>query len=405
MTGKGTTRRRFLRKCAAAAVGLPVFVNSRAFGANERIVMGCIGMGGQGKSDMGGFMGFGEVRVVAVCDVVEAHRNEAQERVNRRYGNKDCKAYNDFRDVVAREDIDTIFIGTPDHWHAIISIEAMKNGKDVYCEKPETLTVREGREMVNVARKYGRVFSGGSQRVWGDYNWFHKMIYGGRIGQIQAAWANVGGPSGPCNYAAEPTPKGVDWDMWLGPAPWRPYHPSLIRGGFRPFRDYSGGGMTDWGCHTFGGAMFGCSVHRTGPVEIIPPDGKGVKNLTFVFANGVRIYHGGGWGGILTFKGSEGEIGQNGDRSGKKETPPKVYIPNYKGGGGIFGDFLHCVRTRQKPFRDIEIAHRTATVAHLGNIAYWLNRPLKWDPVKEEILNDPEASRWLARTKREPWSV
>lgn len=405
MTNKGTTRRGFLRKCAAAAAGLPVFVNARAFGANERIVMGCVGMGGQGRGDMGGFMGFGEVQVVAVCDVVESHRQQAQDQVNRRYGNKDCKAYNDFRDVVAREDIDTIFIGTPDHWHAIISIEAMKNGKDVYCEKPETLTVREGREMVNVARKYGRVFSGGSQRVWGDYNWFHKMIYGGRIGKIQAAWVNVGGPSGPCNYAPEPTPKGVDWDMWLGPAPWRPYHPSLIRGGFRGFRDYSGGGMTDWGCHTFGGAMFGCNVHRTGPVEIIPPNGKDVKNLTYVFENGVRIYHGGGWGGILTFKGSEGEIGQQGDKKGKKETPPNVHIPNYKGRGGIFGDFLHCVRTRQRPFRDIEIAHRTATVAHLGNIAYWLNRPLKWDPVKEEILDDPEASRWLDRTKREPWSI
>ena len=405
MTGKGTTRRGFLRKCAAATIGLPVFVNAKAFGANDRIVMGCIGMGGQGRGDMGGFMGFGDVRVVAVCDVVESHRKQAEDQVNGRYGNKDCKGYRDFRDVVARDDIDAIFIGTPDHWHALVSIAAMKNGKDVYCEKPETLTVREGREMVTVARTYGRVFSGGSQRVWGDYNWFHKMTYGGRIGEIQAAWANVGGPSGQCNYAYEPTPAGVDWDMWLGPAPWRPFHPSLIRGGFRGFRDYSGGGMTDWGCHTFGGALFGCNLHRTGPVEIIPPDGKDVKNLTYVFENGVKIYHGGGWGGILTFKGSEGEIGERGDKNGKKETPPNVHIPNYKGRGGIFGDFLHCVRTRQKPFRDIEIAHRTATVAHLGNIAYWLNRPLKWDAVKEEIIGDAEASRWLDRTKREPWSV
>jgi len=405
MTEKGTTRRGFLRKCAAATIGLPVFVNAKAFGANDRIVMGCIGMGGQGRGDMGGFMGFGDVRVVAVCDVVEAHRKQAENQVNSRYGNKDCKAYRDFRDVVARDDIDAIFIGTPDHWHAIVSVAAMKNGKDVYCEKPETLTVREGREMVTVARTYGRVFSGGSQRVWGDYNWFHRMIYGGRIGEIQAAWANVGGPSGQCNYAYEPTPAGVDWDMWLGPAPWRPFHPSLIRGGFRSFRDYSGGGMTDWGCHTFGGALFGCNLHRTGPVEIIPPDGKDVKNLTYVFENGVKIHHGGGWGGILTFKGSEGEIGERGDKSGKKETPPNGHIHNYKGRGGIFGDFLHCVRTRQKPFRDIEIAHRTATVSHLGNIAYWLNRSLKWDPVKEEIIGDAEASRWLDRTKREPWSV
>jgi predicted dehydrogenase len=405
MAKEETTRRNFLRKCAAAAIGVPMYVNSRAFGANDRIVMGCIGMGGQGRGDMNGFMGFRDVRVVAVCDVVDEHLNQSKNMVDRRYGNQDCKAYKDFRDVVARDDIDVIFIGTPDHWHAIISIAAMKCGKDIYCEKPETLTVREGREMVKIARRFGRVFSGGSQRVWGDYNWFHRMIYGGRIGRVQEAWVNVGGPSGPCDRAHEPTPAGVDWDMWLGPAPWRPYHRSLIRGGFRPFRDYSGGGMTDWGCHTFGGALFGCNLHRTGPVEIIPPDGKDVKRLTYVFENGVKIYHGGGWGGILTFKGTEGEIGERGDKSGKKETPPKIHIPNYKGRGGIFGDFLHCVRTRQKPFRDIEIAHRTATVSHLGNIAYWLNRRLKWDPVKEEILGDAEASRWLDRTKREPWSL
>lgn len=402
---RNITRRDFLQKGAAAALAAPLFINSKVFGANDRIVMGCVGMGGQGSGDMRGFMGFGDVRVVAVCDVVEGHRNQARNQVNGKYGNKDCKAYKDFRDVVARDDIDVIFIGTPDHWHAIISIAAMKNGKDVYCEKPETLTVREGREMTRVARRFGRVFAGGSQRVWGDYNWFHRMIYGGRIGQVQEAWVNVGGPSGPCDYAAEPTPAGVDWDMWLGPAPWRPFHPGLIRGGFRPFRDYSGGGMTDWGCHTFGGALFGCNLHRTGPVEIIPPDGKDVKNLTYVFENGVKIYHGGGWGGILTFKGTEGEIGQGGDRSGKKESPPNIHIPNYKGHGGIFGDFLHCVRTRENPFRDIEIAHRTATHSHLGNIAYWLNRPLKWDPVREEIIGDPEASRWLDRTKREPWSL
>ncbi len=405
MTQDGTTRRGFIRKCAAATFAAPLVVNSRVFGANDKIVMGCIGMGGRGRGDMNSFMSFGDVRVVAVCDVVDDHVNMAKSMVDRKYGSKDCTAYKDFREVVARNDIDAILIGTPDHWHEIISIAAMKNGKDVYCEKPETLTVRQGREMVKAARRYGRVFSGGSQRVWGDYNWFHKMIYGGRIGEVQEAWVNVWGPSGPCNLAPEPTPAGVNWDMWLGPAPDRPYHHNLIKGGFRPFRDYSGGGMTDWGCHTFGGAMFGCKLHKTGPVEVIPPDGKDVEHLTYVFDNGVKMYHGGGWGGNLTFKGSEGEIGTKGDKNGKKESPPNIYIPNYKGHGGIFGDFLHCVRTREKPFRDIEIAHRTATFCHLGNIAYWLNRPLKWDPVKEEIVGDPEATRWLDRAKREPWSA
>jgi predicted dehydrogenase len=401
------TRRGFLRKGAGAALAAPLVVRSYAYGAgpNDRIVMGCIGMGGQGRGDMGGFLGFEEVQVVAVCDAVGQHRQLAKEAVDQRYGNTDCKACGDFREIIGRGDIDAVLIATPDHWHAIISIEAMKRGKDVYCEKPETLTIREGRQMVEIARRYGRVFSGGSQRVWGDYNWFHKMVRGGAIGDVKEAWVNVGGPSGPCYLEPVPTPDDVDWEMWLGPAPRRPFHPQLIKGGFRPFRDYSGGGTTDWGCHTFGGALFCLGLHKTGPVEIVPPDGKEHPQLTVKFANGVRIYHGGGWDGILNFRGTEGEISEKGDRQGRKQEPPDIYIPNYKGHGGIFGDFLHCVRTRERPFRDIEIAHRTATVCHLVNITYWLNRPLKWDAVKEQIVGDAEANRWLDRPKREPWNL
>jgi len=335
------TRRRFLRAGTAAAIGVPLFVGSRAFGANERITLAGIGMGGRGRGDLGGALGFREIQAVAVCDVVRSHAEQAKQMVDSRYGNSDCKVYTDFREVVMRDDIDAVLIATPDHWHAIISIAAMTHGKDVYCEKPETLTVSEGREMVKVARRYGRVFSGGSQRVWGDYNWFHKMV--------------------------------------------------------------RGGGMTDWGCHGFGGALFTIGLHETGPVEIIPPDGKDVERLTYVFANGVKIYHGGGWGGILSFRGTEGELPRRDGRP--KEAPPDIYIPNYKGRDGIFGDFVHCVKTRERPFRDIEIAHRTATHCHLGNIAYWLKRPLRWDPVKEQIIGDAEASRWLHRPKREPWSL
>jgi len=405
MTGKQClTRRSFLRKTVSATFAVPYFIHCRAFGANNRITMGCIGMGGRGRGDMRAILGFSEVRVVAVCDVVSSHCNMAKAMVDRRYGNNECKSYNDFREIIARDDIDAVLIATPDHWHAIIAIEAMTHGKDVYCEKPETLTVREGRIMVETARRFGRVFSGGSQRVWGDYNWFHKMIYGGRIGEVMEGWVNVGGPSGPCYLPPVPTPAEVDWDLWLGPAPWRPFHPTLIRGGFRPYRDYSGGGMTDWGCHGFGGALFALGLHKTGPVEIIPPDGKDYPHLTYRFANGVRLYHGGGWGGILSFRGTEGEIPPR-QKGAKRQTPPDIYIPNYKGRGGIFGDFVHCVKTRQRPFRDIEIAHRTATHCHLGNIAYWLKRPLRWDPVKEEIVGDPEASRWLDRPKREPWCL
>jgi len=398
------SRRDFLRKAAASTLAAPLFIDSKVFGANDQFTMGCIGMGGRGRGDMNSALGFKEVRVLAVCDVATEHRAMAKDMVDKRYETTDTASYNNFRHIVHRDDIDSVLIGTPDHWHAIIAVEAMKQGKDVYCEKPETLTVREGQIMIETARRYGRVFSGGSQRVWGDYNWFHRMVRGGRIGEVREAWVNVGGASGECYLEPHPTPAGVDWDRWLGPAPKRPFHPTLIKGGFRGYRDYSGGGMTDWGCHGFGGALFTCNLHETGPVEIIPPDGKEYERLTYKFANGVRIYHNGGWDGILSFRGTEGEI-PNRENPKNKETPPKIYIPNYKGRGGIFGDFVHCVRTRQRPFRDIAIAHRTASLCHLGNIAYWLKRPLQWDPVKEEILNDPEASRWLDRERREPWTL
>ncbi len=403
MPDKARVTRRSFMKTAAATVAVPMFVNSKAFGANDRITLGGIGMGGRGRGDLGGFLGHKNVQVVAVCDVVDKHCNQAKGMVDGRYKSKDCKTYTDFREITGRKDIEAVLIGTPDHWHAGISIEAMKNGKDVFCEKPETLTIGQGRAMVKAARRYARVFSGGSQRVWGDYNWFHKMVRGGAIGEVKEAWVNVGGPSGPCNLKPEKTPDGVNWDLWLGPAPKRPYHPKLIRGGFRPYRDYSGGGMTDWGCHTFGGAMFALNVHMTGPIKITPPDGKDVKLLTYEFANGVKIYHRGGWA-QLCFKGSEGEIPHR-DKKKRKQTPPNIQIPNYSGSGGLIGDFLHCVRTRKKPFRDIEVAHRTATHAHLGNIAYWLKRPLKWDPVKEEIIGDKEASGWIDRAAREPWGL
>ncbi|MBE3123400.1 MAG: Gfo/Idh/MocA family oxidoreductase, partial [Planctomycetes bacterium] len=295
-----------------------------------------------------------------------------------------------------------LLCATPDHWHAIVSITAMKNGKDVYCEKPETLTVREGRQMVEVARRYGRVFSGGSQRVWGDYNWFHKMVRGGAIGQVKEVWVGCGGPSNICALPEEPIPEGLDWDMWLGPAPYEPFNRGRLN--FRPWRDYSGGGMTDWGAHNFGGALFCCNLQNTGPVEIHPPGGE-YKQLTYKFANGILMHHGGGWDGNMCYKGTEGEIPFRDGRESKRTVPPGIVIQNYRGKGGIFGDFLHCVRTRERPFRDIEVGHRTVTVCHLGNITYWLNRPIKWDPEKEEIIGDPEAARWLDRPKRAPWRI
>ena len=401
---KRITRRGFLRGTASATFVAPLIIPGSVLGAdggtaaNERIVMGTIGCGGRGTGVMGGFAGRSQVQMVAVCDPVPAHRDRAKSVNDQRYGNKDCQAYNDFRELLARDDIDAILCGTPDHWHAIIVIEACKSGKDVFCEKPECLTIGEGRAMVHATRRFGRVVSGGSQRVLGDYGDLPRQVRGGGAGEIREVFVSCGGPSGDCYLPEEPLPPGLDWDMWLGPAPWRPFHQNLIRGGFRPYRDYSGGGMTDWGAHRFGAATFAVGVHKTGPVEIIPPDGNDVKMLTYVYADGMKMYHGGTKN--ITYKGTEGELPGNGH-----EVTGPVDIEGYSGTGGIIGDFLDSVRTRKKPFRDIEIAHRATTVCHLGNIAYWLKRPLKWDPVKEEIVGDPEANRWVDRPKRDPWTL
>jgi len=397
------SRRDFLGTAAAAACAAPLVMSSKAFGANDKIAMGCIGMGGQGRGDMGGFLGSKQVQVVAVCDVVKGNREAAKRQVDSHYKNTDCMDYNDFREITSRPDIDAVLIATPDHWHAIVGAEAVRNGKDVYSEKPETLTIREGRILTELTRRYGRVYSGGSQRVWGDYNGFHRLVRGGVIGEVQEAWVDCGGPSEDCYLPEQPVPPGLDWDMWLGPAPWAPFNGGRLN--FRPWRDYSGGQMTDWGAHNFGGTLFCLGLHETGPVEVIPPDGKDVKLLTYRFANGIRMYHRGGWGGAMCYRGTEGELpDRKGGKASRREAP-NIHIPNYKGEGGIFGDFLHCCRTRQRPFRDIEVAHRTVTVCHLGNLAYWLKRPLKWDPEKEQILGDPEAARWLDRPKRQPWTL
>ena len=398
-----TSRRNFLKLGASALVAAPFVMTAQGASAvtppSKRIVMGGIGIGKMGSGDLRSFLGFPEVQMVAISDVRKLHRDNAKEAVDQKYGTKDCAAYNDFRELIARDDIDAIHIATPDHWHATIAIEAMRRGKDVYCQKPESLTIREGRQMVEAARRLGRVFSGGSQRVYGDHLQLAKQVWAGELGKISAVHVSCGGPSWPCNLPGEPMLEDIDWDMWLGPAPWAPYNDKRCNGtfsingtGWRSWRDYSGGGMTDWGAHRFGAAMFITDMRGEGPVAITPPDGKDVKYLTYEFANGLKFYHGGGQDGVEC-------VGN------PAEPVPAKAMPHYKGSSSIYGDFLNSVKTRERPFRDIEFAHRTATICHLGNIAYQLNRPLKWDPVKEEFPGDEQANRFLDRAKRGPWTI
>jgi hypothetical protein len=399
-----STRRTFL-KAAGAAIGAPYVITSTALGnserpaASDRIVMGGIGIGNMGRGDLGAFLGRKDVQYVALCDVRADARNRAKSEVDRRYSNPDCQIYRDFRELLARSDIDAVHVATPDHWHAIMVIEACRNGKDVYCQKPETLTLKEGPLMVAAARRYGRVVSGGSQRVLGDYRQFVDPAWAGEFGKIKSINVNVGPLPQLCNLPAEEMAEEIDWDMWLGPAPWGPYNSKRCSGSFsingaswRSFSDYSGGGMTDWGAHHFGGATFICDVRELQPQEVNYVDDKDGKYLAYRYPNGLVIYHNRPHTENLHIEGSS-----------ESKTPKPV--PQYKGEGDIYGDFIECVKTRERPFRDIELAVNTAVLAHLGNISYQLRRSLKWDSAKQEFIDDAEANRMVDRARREPWQL
>jgi predicted dehydrogenase len=418
-------RRRFLSASTRAAIGLGLatVIPGTALGLGreapgDRIRVGFIGVGWKGLQGCFGslvhsFLANPGCQAVAVCDVNQQSLDVAKKTIDEAYGNRDCVTYRDFRDLLESDAIDAVAIATPDHWHAVQAIWACRKGKDVYCEKPMSLTIREARAMVEAARRYGRVFQTGSQsRSYTPIRRACELIREGVIGELQSVHVNCGGPSVPCNLPGEETPKHIDWELWLGPAAWRPFHPWLADKNFRPFREYSGGGMTDWGCHHFDLGQWAMGRDDSGPVEILPPDGKDIPWLTYRYADGKIMTHNSplAEGGVV-FVGSEGKIAGHGMSTRWKTEPagiwqlPKGPANPIEGAKAHSDNFLECVRSRHKPNADVEIGCRTVTVCHLGNIAYWLNRPLKWDPVAEEIIGDEEAARWLDRARREPFNV
>jgi predicted dehydrogenase len=422
-------RRRFLRHSLSAvgvALAGPTIVPGSALGldgatpAGSRITLGFIGVGWKGFEGCWGsllqsFIREAGTRVLAVCDVDRRYRERAQAYVNEFYGQRDCAVYHDFRELLARPDLDAVVIATPDHWHAVMTIWACREGKDVYCEKPLSLTVREARAMVAAARRFDRVVQTGSQsRSNPNLRAACEWIRRGRLGKIREVYASCGGPPVPCDLPAQPVPDCLDWDLWLGPAPWRPYHERIHPVGFRAWQDYSGGGMTDWGAHHFDLAQWALGMDHSGPVEVLPPDGKDRRWLTFKYADGTLVHHTGyNTNDGVTFLGSEGKAGLSGV-SGKTSFEPASLAPRTQqlvvagdlyGNRGHYADFLECVRTHGTPAADIEIGCRTVTVCHIGNIAYALKRPLKWDPLTESFVDDAEANRCLDRTRREPWTI
>jgi predicted dehydrogenase len=421
-------RRQFIRT-TACIVAAPTILPAGAWASerqpSERVVLGFIGTGKQSRSLLGGFIRNPATQVVAVCDVDTTRREEARKRVEAFYANqsdnasyKGCDAYNYFRELIARKDIDAVVIATPDHWHAIQVIAAADGGKDIYCEKPLSLTIREAREMVNAVRRNRRILQTGSmQRSSQEFLKACELVRNGRIGKVKTVIVGVGGPSKWCDLPEETMEAGLDWDFWLGPAPLRPYNSILSPRGipdhyprWRNYREYSGGGMTDWGAHHFDIAQWGLGMDESGPVEIIPPeDPKAETGVRFLYANGVEMVHDSSRSGV-TFIGAEGRIFV--DR-GKFQAEPESVGQEMLGNKRIrlyasdnhLQDWLSCVRTRKLPICDVEIGCRSVTVCHLGNLAYWNRRRLKWDPSKEEFIGDEVANTWLDREKRAPWKV
>ncbi len=415
------SRRRFLAT-AAGFLAVPTIIPARAFGANERIVTGHIGVGGQGTINLKAFLAQSDASPAILCDV-DAKRLGVAARILE--GKKvKLDAVGDFRRVLDRKDVDAVVISTPDHWHAIPTVEACKAGKDVYCEKPLSLTIAEGRAMVLAARKHDRVVQTGSQqRSAPEFRRACELVRNGKLGTIKTVLVGINDVNfvGPGVPDASPPPE-LDYNTWLGPAPDRPYNVKRVHYNFRFFWDYSGGQMTNWGAHHIDIAQWGLGTDTTGPISsegtatFSPELGYEVTTtcrFTHTYASGITLVVGQGQKDIppgTTFVGSEGTLFTN--RSRLKTTPPDLAklqlteddlrLPESL---DHYGNFLDCVKSRKPPICDVEIGHRSVTISHLGNIVARLGRKIHWDPATETIQGDVEAAGMLSREYRKPWTL
>ena len=444
-----SSRRSFLKATLAAGVA-PLFLPSHIWSAetkpNDRLTLGFIGCGIQSRGLLGGFLGKTETQTVAACDVDVSRRYEHKRIVEEKYAKaagadtyKGCATYRDFRELLARKDIDAVVIATPDHWHAIIAIAAAAAGKDIYCEKPLTETIHEAWSLVGAVRQHERIFQTGSmQRSMREFYVACALVRNGVIGKISRVEAGFGGPAKPCDLPVEDAEPGLDWDMWLGPAPQRPYNSILSPRGvnkhfpaWRAYREYGGGGVTDWGAHHFDIAQWGLGADNSGPVEITPPADweKAEAGVKLRYADGVEVTHIKENG--VTFFGSEGEVFVNRGKFrltlkgvdkakfiAKEDQPslaaqldavekefladPKVKLyasTDHK------ADFLEAIKTRKKPITDVEIGARSVTGCHLINLAYYHGQHMQWDPAKNDFAGGTGDAKWLTREYREAWKV
>lgn len=429
MTKRTLNRRNFLQTAAGSVAVpflLPSSVWSASVGPNDRIVVGSIGMGTQNRGLTGSLLGRKECQVVAVCDVDTTRREAARQTVEAKYAKLaeqgdyvGCKGYSDFRGLLARRDIDAVVIATPDHWHALISIAAAKAGKDIYCEKPLCQSIKEARAMVTAVRKHRRIFQTGSmQRSMTEFRRTCELVRNGRLGRINRIEVAVGGPGRWCDLPTEADEAGLDWNMWLGPAPLRPYNSALSPRGvhqhfpnWRLYREYGGGMVTDWGAHHFDIAQWALGMDDSGPIEIIPPsDPNATHGVRLLYANGTEVVHTEGNG--VTFFGTEGTIYVNRGKFDPKpekleEARPRLGDVKLYESTDHLGDWLRSVRNRTRPICDVEIGARTVTVCHLVNLAYYHHAHLRWDPVAENFSGETGNPKWLdvPFKRRGPWKL
>src|ERR1035437_158413 len=445
-----TSRRKFLKGIVVTAAVGPFILPSRVWavptGPNGKLTMGCIGMGKQMRGLLGGFLGQ-DTRIVAVCDVDTTRRNDAKKRVDDFYGNTDCQAYADFREIINRKDIDAVCIATPDHWHAITTLAALRAGKDVYCEKPLTHNIHEAVEVMKAVDANQRVLQAGSmQRSSKEFRIACELVQNGVIGKISHVECQFGDPGRPCDLPTEPLEPRLDWEMWIGPGPMRGYSSVLSPRGihdhfpnWRDYKEYGGGMVCDWGAHHLDIAQWGLGMDNSGPVEVVPPsDPNAKRGCKLVYANGIYVEHKEGFG--VHFYGSNGEVlvnrGQfvlivdgktiaeyadskkkNGEAAPKKETScaaevqkaEKAYLQNAKiqlyNSKNHISDFMACVKSRKKPITSEIVGGHSAICCHLMNQSYYHHAKLQWDPAKFEFTGGTGDPKWLTRDYRSPWKV
>lgn len=424
------TRRALLKNGLAGVIAsavAPSFVPSSVFGRNapsNRISVGLIGNGLICGSHIGALLSRRDCQIVALSDCNKSKYEAAKARIEKEYGRaapggtfKGIDTYQRFEELLARPDIDAVWVTTPDHWHAPISNAAMKAGKDVYCEKPLTLTVKEGRVLVDTARRYHRVLQTGSQqRSNRSFRKACEMVRNGWIGEIKAARARLGEFPLPEPLGEEPVPEGFDYDRWLGPTPWRPYNAKRVLGnyggGWRIFLEYGARKNGDWGAHHFDIIQWALGMDNSGPVEFIPKGWEGTRYQTHIYANGIKVERDvEGLRAMIEFEGTKGKIWVGRDDVLFTDPEPLASRPlrpeeiHLYASDNHHADFLDAVRHRQRTIADVEIGHRTATICHLNGIAETLQRPIRWDPAREQIVGDPLAARLLDRPRRSPYDV